>query len=40
MQQNGSGEMFFKENERVTGFFFNQLGDGVVHKHFGTHISS
>jgi hypothetical protein len=26
--------MSFKENEMVIGFFFNQLGDGVVHKLF------
>jgi hypothetical protein len=26
--------MFFKENERVISFFFNQLGGGDVHKQF------
>jgi hypothetical protein len=27
--------MFFDEQERVIGFFFNQLVDGVVHKLIG-----
>jgi hypothetical protein len=30
MHQNGIKEMFFEEQERVIGFFFNQLVDGVV----------
>jgi hypothetical protein len=32
LQQKEGEEMFFKENERVIGFFFNQLGGGDVHK--------
>jgi hypothetical protein len=34
MHQNNDEEMFFEEQERVIGFFFNQLVDGVVHKLF------
>jgi hypothetical protein len=30
LQQNGGEEMFFKGHERVIGFHFNQVGDGVV----------
>jgi hypothetical protein len=32
--------MFFNEHERVIDSFFNQLGDGVVHKLFRTYVNS
>jgi hypothetical protein len=32
--------MFFKKHKMVIGFFFNQLGDEVVHKLFRTDVSS
>jgi hypothetical protein len=32
MQQNWGEEMFFEEEEKVIGFFFNQLVNGVVYK--------
>jgi hypothetical protein len=36
LQHKGGKEIFFKENERVIVFFFNQLGDGVIYKLFRT----
>jgi hypothetical protein len=35
MQENCVEEMFFEEHERIIGFFFNHLVDGVVHKLIG-----